>query len=493
MGRIKSLAGDSVIYGISTIIGRFLSFLLTPLYTNFLSKGEVGDINNLYVFIGMIAVFYSLGMESAYFRFYKKNDPENNITVFSNSFIFMVGISLAVTLVLVLISPNISHYFFTNQNAVWLFITAAFIPVTDIVTYAPFAYLRMTRQGKRFAYIKLLTIIVVFALNILFVTQFKLGITGIIWAQIIGNLFCVVLLLPSILQNLVLKLNKPLIKQMLLFGLPTVPAAVSQMILQVSDRIVVGEYCGRDVLGLYSVNYKLGIPMLLFVTLFEYAWKPFYLTHFEDKDAKELFSRVFTYFVLCSTLVFLGSALFLTDIVQLPSIGGKLINPVYYEGMSIIPIVLGAYFFSGIYNNFAVGIQISKKTKYFLYSLVTAGLVNLLLNIVFIPVFGYKTAAWTTLIGYLIAAVLLYVFSRSLYPIKYEWKRVILLIVLALATHFITAEFVEFQYSIKNILIKCAAVLIFLASLKIFGFFTPAEILQIKKMIPFYKNHKLPK
>ncbi len=488
MGRIKNLASDSVIYGVSTIVGRFLSFLLTPLYTNFLSKSDVGDVNNLYVFIGIIVVFYSLGMESAYFRFYKKGDEENNHSVFSNSFIFMGAISFLLSLVWIILSPQLSPYFFTVENARSLFILAAFIPVTDIFTYLPFAYLRMSRRSKSFAIIKLLTVVIAFALNIFFVAYLRWGISGIIWAQIFANLIGVAMLLPFIIKNLRLRIDWQLIKGMLMFGLPTVPASISQMVLQVSDRIVVGEYCGREVLGLYSVNYKLGIPMLLFVNLFEYAWKPFYLSHFEDSDAKELFSRILTYFTLCCAIVFLASSLFMSDLVQMPSIGGKLINPDYYEGMSIIPIILAAYFFSGVYNNFAVGIQISKKTKYFVYSLVTAGVVNVGLNIIFIPIFGYQTAAWTTLLGYIISAALLYHFSHKVYPISYEWRRVGLLIVLSLSIYALASHFLSFEVSLINFVIKILAIVVFIISLKIFGFFTPQEIRQIRRLIPFNKK-----
>lgn len=488
MGRIKSLAGDSVVYGVSTIVGRLLSFLLTPLYTNYLSRADVGDVNNIYVFIGIIVVFYSLGMESAYFRFYKKDHEADNRAAFSNSFIFMSLVALGFSSIWIALSPQLSGYFFTIPNATEIFILSSFIPVTDILTYVPYAYMRMTRQSKRFAITKLAIIVIVFALNILFVTYFRWGVEGIIWAQIIGNLFGVAMLLPIILKNINFNINIPLIKEMMIFGLPTVPAAISQMVLQVSDRIIVGEYCGREILGLYSVNYKLGIPMLIFVNLFEYAWKPFYLNHYEDSDAKELFSRVFTYFVLCCTLIFLATSLFITDLVQLPSIGGRLINPNYYEGLGIIPIILGAYFFNGLYNSFAVGIQVSKQTKYFLYSMLSAGIINVALNLIFVPIYGYEVAAWTTLIGYMVAAGNLYYFSHKVFPIPYEWKRVLVLIGLAIAVFFASRFLVSIEFSWFNVGMKFLAMLAFLVLLKVTGFFTPAELRLIKRFIPFRKK-----
>ncbi len=483
MSRLRSLAGDTVIYGLMTVFGRFITFMLTPIYTNYISQAEIGEVNNVFAYFALIVIFYSFGMESSFFRFYSKNDTDNNIKVFSHSFLFMTIIGAISTIMLIAFSSTLAPGFFSMNDAVWLFALSALIPLTDIIMYIPYGMLRMSRQAKKFAITKFLIICLVFGLNILFITIMKTGISGVIWAQLIANSVGVIILLPIIYRNLRLTFDFALLKEMFRFGFPTLPASLSQIILQVSDRIILNKLCGEQVLGLYTVNYRLGIPMQLFVTLFEYAWKPFYLEHYKDSDAKALFSRIFTYFTLGAALVFIASSLFMSDMVQLPSLGGRLINPDYYVGMGIIPVVLFAYYFNGAYNNFAAGIQITKNTKYLPIALLIAGAVNIAANFVFIPIYGYQVAAWTTLLGYFIAASILYVLSQKVYPIAYEWKRLGIIMISTTATYLIAMELTSFGTSLLNLSIKLAAVAVFGIMMKLFGFFTNQEVAQLKRLI----------
>lgn len=483
MSRLRSLASDTVIYGLMTVFGRFITFMLTPIYTNFISQSAIGEVNNIFAYFALIVIFYSFGMESAYFRFYSKNDSENNIKVFSHSFLFMTIIGLISTVLLLAFSSTLAPEFYSMDNAWSLFALSALIPLTDIIMYIPYSMLRMSRQAKKFALTKFLIICLVFGLNILFITVMKTGISGVIWAQLIANIVGVIILLPIIYRNLRLTFDPQLLKEMFRFGFPTLPASLSQIILQVSDRIILNKLCGEQVLGLYTVNYRLGIPMQLYVTLFEYAWKPFYLEHHKDSDAKALFSRIFTYFTLGAALVFIASSLFMSDMVQLPSLGGKLINPDYYVGMGIIPVVLFAYYFNGAYNNFAAGIQITKNTKYLPVALLIAGAINIIANFIFIPIYGYQVAAWTTLLGYVIAASILYIFSQQVYPIVYEWKRLGIIMISTTATYLIAMEFTSFDTSLFNLSIKLVAVIAFAIMMKLFGFFTNQELIQLKRLL----------
>lgn len=482
MSRLRSLASDTVIYGMMTVFGRFITFMLTPIYTNFISQSEIGEVNNVFAYFALIVIFYSFGMESSFFRYFQKDDLAHNQKVFSHSFLFMTIIGAISTALLLILSPHLASTFYSTKNAVTLFSLSALIPLTDIIMYIPYGMLRMTRHAKKFAYTKFMIIVIVFALNMLFITVMKTGISGVIWAQLIANLVGIIVLLPIIIKNLKFSFDKSLLKEMFVFGFPTLPASLSQIILQVSDRIILSQLCGDKILGLYTVNYRLGIPMQLFVSLFEYAWKPFYLEHHKDSDAKTLFSRIFTYFTLASALVFIGAVLFLSDLVQLPSIGGRIINPRYYVGMGIIPVVLLAYYFNGAYNNFAAGIQITKNTKYFPVALLIAGAVNIAANYIFIPIYGYQVAAWTTLIGYFIAAVILYYLSQKVYPMQYEWRRLGIIFAATIATYLISKEFTNFDISIGNVAIKICALILFALMMKLFGFFTGEEVRQIKKM-----------
>jgi O-antigen/teichoic acid export membrane protein len=229
--------------------------------------------------------------------------------------------------------------------------------------------------------------------------------------------------------------------------------------------------------------------MMLFVSVFEYAWKPFYLSHYDDKDAKQLFARVLTYFTLASAAVFLVTGMFIEYIVQMPFIGGKFIKPEYWVGMGIIPIILGGYFFNGLYNNFAAGFQINKKTEYLPIAIGISAIINIGLNFLLIPVFSYWGAAWATLIAYFCSAVILYLFARKIYPIVYEWKRVGIIISTAIIIY--SASMVltsEMSLSI-SFLFRMIAIIIFFLLLYAFKIFSPAELRRLKQMLRSKKSN----
>jgi O-antigen/teichoic acid export membrane protein len=179
------------------------------------------------------------------------------------------------------------------------------------------------------------------------------------------------------------------------------------------------------------MNYRLGIPMMIFVSMFEYAWKPFYLSHFRDLEAKELFAKVFTYFTICSMVLILLWTFSLDFIIRMPFIGGKFVNPTYWVGLPIVPIVLWGYYFNGVFTNFNAGFLIEKKTNYLPIIVGIAAILNVVINILVIPKYNIYGAAWATFIAYLVEAVLIYYFTLKVYPIKYEWNKVFKVILIA--------------------------------------------------------------
>jgi O-antigen/teichoic acid export membrane protein len=310
-----------------------------------------------------------------------------------------------------------------------------------------------------------------------------MGAIGVLSAQLIANVFALIICLPLIIKNLQFKLDIPMLKEMLIFGVPTIPASISQIILQISDRPIIKALKGASDVGIYGVNYRLGIPMMMLVSMFEYAWKPFYLSHYEEDDAKSLFARIFTYFTLAASLVFLTTSFFIGDLVRFPIRNTYFITSEYWQGLGIIPIVLLGYYFNGAFNNFAAGLQITKKTKYFPYAVGVSAIVNIAMNFALIPKYGYIVAAWSTLISYIVSAALLYYYSQKAYKISYEWKRLSILIGSAALTYGIVTSLIPHDLSIVYISIKLLAILVFMASLKFMGFFTKAELNQIKLLL----------
>jgi len=441
--RILTLASDTFTYGIFILIGRFLTFLLTPFYTNYLTVEEVGDVGNFFALIAFVNVVYAFGMDLAYFRFYSQSNFHQSKIAFTYSYLTIITISLLCSFILWLWAPIYAHHLTNLPGDVFLVRLAVLVPLTDCLMVIPYAYLRMTRQVAKFSLIRFSLIVIAVALNIWFVVVLKIGIKGVFYAQLIANSVGVLLFIPIIIKHLTFSLESKLFKEMLKFGLPTVPATFSGILLQVVDRPILKFLTDSNQVGIYMVNYRLAIPMMLFVAMYDYAWRPFYLTNFESKDAKELFSRIFTYFVYSAGFVFLVTAFFIEFLVRLPFFGGRFIEPTYWQGMDIIPIVMLGYIFNGFYINFNAGINIEKKTQYLPVAVGISAIVNIMLNFVTIPFMGYRGAAWATFWAYLVSAIIIYYYSQKFYPIRYEWKKIVSLGIILISVFGITTTFTK--------------------------------------------------
>ncbi len=354
--KIRSLASDTLVYGVSTVAGRFLTFLLTPLYTNYLSPGEIGDVTAVYAMIAFVNIAYSLGLEPAFMRFWVRDDEQTSQQVFRAAFLGVAAIGILVTIVTVILSPWIatSPVLQLEGNGADIVAIAALVPLFDALVLIPFARLRMQRKPRTFALLRLAAIGINVSLNVVFVVLWGWRVEGVVWAGALSSAATFLLFIPSLTLR---RANFPsapsitsLLKEMLHFGLPTVPASFSSIMVQVADRPILLLMTSSAVVGMYQTNFRLAIPLMMFVTVFEYAWKPFYLSHHHDADAKAIFSRVLTLFTIVCGAIFLVTALFMPYVVQMPFIGGRFINPAYWSGMTIIPIVMfiiGLFYFLG--------------------------------------------------------------------------------------------------------------------------------------------------
>jgi O-antigen/teichoic acid export membrane protein len=224
---------------------------------------------------------------------------------------------------------------------------------------------------------------------------------------------------------LTLHLPAGLYKEVLKFGLPYIPAGLAGIAMQVVDRPIVKALTNDATLGIYQLNYRLGIFMMLIVGMFDYAWRPFFLNHAKDPDAKSLFSKVFTYYVLGAMSIFLVISLFIEDIVRMHFFGKQFFPPVYWQGVEIVPWILLAYVFTGAYVVFVVGVYLEKKTKYLPFVTGAGALLNIGANFFLIPKIGILGAALSTLLSYIIMAVGMYFASQRFYRVQYEWSKVL--------------------------------------------------------------------
>lgn len=482
--KLKELAGQTVTYGIFTIVGRFLTFILFPLYINFLPKSAYADIVILYSYIGVLNILYASALESAFFRYYDKDDLQQSRSVFSHSFFTILIFGLIISGTIFIFSDSLTFILSGEiKNTADLIRLAAFVPLIDAIQFIPFGLLRMTNKARSFVIIRFIHVIIFVTLSYIAIAVLGMGVFAVLGIQLIASLITLAIHSRRIIENLTFTYDSKLMKLLLKYGVPTLPAALSTIFLNVADKPVVKEFAGSDAQAVYSANYRLGIPMLLFITAFDYAWRPFFLNNYKNEGSNDLFSKILTYFTLMGALIFLSFSFFVKYIVQTPFIGkGKLLPDDYSGGMVIIPIILLAYWFNGMYNNFSASLHIAKKTKYLAYSIVTGTLIYFAIMFLTVPVYGYIGAAWATLAGFATNAILIYYFAHKSYHIQYDWIKISIIAILTTLIYFVNHTF-SFNFgTLADIFFKISLLVMFLLLLRLFGFFTKQEIAAIKKL-----------
>ncbi len=480
--KLKSLGSDTLIYGIAKFASRFLTFLLVPIYTNYIPKGAVGEIYYLFAVIAFTNIIFGFGMEPAFLRFYTKDSITQSKKSFTHAFLTISIITVAITGIIFASAESFASYFPALEEPVYIIRLAAMVPLLDAFLIVPYAYMRMTRRSMRFAITQFTFVIIGVGLNLFFILVLGWGTEAVFWSNIIASFYAIVIVSDIIFKNIKFKIDKGLLKQMLRFGIPTIPASFAAVMLQLVDRPILKALTDPETVAVYSINYKLGIPMMLLVSMFDYAWRPFFLSHYEEPDAKRMFARVLTYFTMLSAGIFLLTGLFIEYAVRIPFIGGSLINPDYWDGMVIIPIILGGYFFHGWFTNFQAGFHITKKTEYLPIAIGAGALVNVAMNFLLIPIISYHGAAWATLGGYAVSAGILYAFTRKVYPTNYEWRRLVILIISTLAVYFAGQYLTRDMDILMGLIVRLITAVLFFGLLRVMGFFTPAELHGIKSL-----------
>ena len=482
LSKIKQLTSETAIYGISTVLGRFLNFILVPFYTNVLKPGVYGVVTTVYAYIAFLNVIYTFGLEAAYFKYASTLEIGNKKENFSTPLISIFCTSLFFSIILLLFSQDISNIAAGGNHIIVKY--SAGILFFDALCVIPFATLRLEKKAKRFAFIKLFNIVINVTLNLVLLLVYHMGIEGIFISALVASIFTFVLLLPTIVSNFEFCFPKKLYKELLLFGLPYIPSALSVIIIQVIDRPILEKLLNYEVVGVFQANYRLGIIMMLVVSMFEYAWRPFFLTNAKEENAKEIFARVLTYFTIFSCFIFLVVSLFISEFVQIPLPGrGHIIGEKYWGGLNIVPIILLSYIFNGFYTNFVVGVYIEKKTKYLPLVTGASAISNIVFNLILIPHFQMLGAACATLISYIVMAGGMYFLNQKFYRIKYEYKR-LAIIAISTVLFFLIFLIIRGHFSILvEVIIKLLLICAFISSFFYTKFLYSNELEEIKLLL----------
>jgi O-antigen/teichoic acid export membrane protein len=441
--KIKELTKDTAIYGISTIVGRFLGFLLVPFYTHFISRSDMGIYTNIYAYLAFLNIFYIYGMDAAFMKFSSLAPAEEKKQTFATAYLTVFLSTLLLSGALFLLRQPFVRLMEVPGLYRKLVYYVILILLFDTLALIPFANLRLERKAKKFAAIKLANILLNLGLNLAFFIRFHLGIEAIFAANLIASAVTFLLLLPEIWPRLRLRIQRVQLRQMLRFGLPYLPASLASIMVQVIDRPIVLAMTDADTLGLYQTGYKLGIFMMLVVSMFQYAWQPFFLNNAKENNAREIFAKVMTLFVLAASLLWVVVSLFITNAASWEFAPGRsLIEGHFLPGLVVVPIILLAYLFNGIYVNLQAGLYIAEKTKYFPVVTAAGALVNVGANLLLIPRLGIAGAALATLASYVVMAAGLFYFAQKCYKIEYEYGKVLKI----LGTIFVTGSLYYYLY-----------------------------------------------
>jgi len=335
LSRIKRLGTETAVYGISTILGRFLNFLLVPFYTNVLPPGEYGIVAYVYSIIAFINVIYSYGMESAYFKYSSTLEIGTPRQNFSTPFVSLFGSTVIFTVLIIAGSGPISGWLsLPGKFGTVLYLSAAILAL-DALAIIPFASLRMEHKATAFAGVKFLNIVINVGMNLVCLLVLHMGATGVFVAGATASALTLLMLLPTIARHLTFRFSLPLWKSLLRFGLPYVPAGLSAMAMQVIDRPILRAMTDDATVGIYQANYRLGIFMMLVVSMYDYAWRPFFFATAREPDAKESFARILTYLLLVMSAIGLALTLFIDNIAMMSLFGRHLIGPGYWRHLPV--------------------------------------------------------------------------------------------------------------------------------------------------------------
>ena len=428
MGKLQAIAKDTAIYGLSSIVGRFLNYLLVPLYTAQLSaaSGGYGIITNIYAYVALILVLLTFGMETTYFRFTNKTHTDSE-TVYGTTLISVGSLSLLfAVLVLILLNP-ISQLMGYESHPEYIGVMAVTVAI-DAFLCIPFAHLRQQKKALKFAALKLLNIGVSILLNLIYFYWMDGKDVG--YAFYI-NLVCTVMLAVCLLTEYTgfrWKLDTKLLRTMLSYSWPILVLGIAGILNQTADKMLFPYiYHGSDMheqLGIYGACSKIAMIMAMITQAFRFAYEPIVFAGVKDKDQHEMYTQAMKYFIIFTLLAFLLVMAYL-DILK------YIIGADYWVGLRVVPIVMAAEIMMGIYFNLSFWYKIIDKT---IWGAIFSGigcLVLLAVNIIFVPRYGYIACAWGGFAGYGVAMLVSYFVGQKYYPLNYPLKDIAVYVISA--------------------------------------------------------------
>jgi len=439
MTQIKKLAGQTAYYGISSILARVLNFLLLPIWTDRLDRDEYGAASEVYGFVALLLIIYTFGMETAFFRFARKDDIKK---VYHSSTTAVSIVSLLLSSLIFFNADALAQYLGENVKAVYVQYIAAILFI-DAIVAIPFAMLRLKEKALKFALIKTTVVSITILLNLMLLIVFPDILAGkylsglsptveqifkpeqqigyIFLANLLANLCYLPLLWREFIQ-LRFSIHTPTLLNMLKYALPLFIMGLAGMFNEQGYTILFerafpknGELTGTEALGVFGSTVKLSVIMMLGIQAFRYAAEPFFFNHADNKEAPELFAKIMHYFFVTNVVVLVAVTL------NTPLISDIFIqNDDYKQALYVLPVLMMAKLFYGVYVNLSVWFKLKDKTLFGSYFAGTGALITVIGNLALIPTLGYLGSALTSLACYSVMCILCYSFGRRYFPIPYK-------------------------------------------------------------------------
>ena len=496
---IKALAGQTVIYGMGTIVPRLLNYLLVPLYVRVFAAGVYGQITDLYAWIAFLLALLTYGMETTFFRYTQKADSDKVFNNIISCIILTTGIFLVLYSSLYKSFAHLIQYEHNTQYVLFLGIIVAL----DALTAVPFAKLRKNNKAKLFTLIKIANVTLNIGLNLFFLLGISETASAIseqlfgpqagllVWvliSNVLSSFLSLLLLIPQF-KGFRFELDKSLIRPMLAYALPILLINLVGMVNEVADKILIkyltpipdadtlanidmtGEEYALQQLGIYGANFKLAVLMTIFIQMFRYASEPFFFGKAKDRNAPELYAKVMTYFVIFCLLIFLGVMLYIDILKYFVGRGGS----DYHEGLVIVPIVLIANMFYGIVFNLSIWFKLTDKTFSGTIISIAGALVTLLCLFVLVPRIGYIGAAIAHLACYTVMMLVSYFWGQKVFKVPYQVGRIAIYMALAIGLYLLSTAFVDYSMVIR-LVINTLLILVYIGIVIVFERKNPLKI-----------------
>lgn len=437
MAGIKSLVKDTAIYGLSSIIGRFLNYLLVPIYTRVLDPGEYGIVTNLYGYTALVLVILTFGMETTYFRFANKEEDKAD-TVFTNSFAFVSTLTLVFLITVFLFIDPISRALHYTDHRHYILLMAVVVSI-DVIQALPFCRLRLQKKAMKFASLRLLFIALNISLNLLYFVVWDVrDVTYVFVLNLVCSTIITFFFLPDLFK-LKWELDFSILRQMLDYTWPLFILGITGILNQTADKIIFplvypDEVAGKELLGIYGGCVKIAMIMAMITQAFRYAYEPIVFAQAKSKDKNETYALGMKFFIIFTLLAFLAVIAFLPILQEI--VGKK-----YQVGMKVVPIVMIAEIMMGVYFNLSFWYKLIDKTIYGAWFSMAGCIVLFAVNLLGIPHFSYMACAWGGLLGYGTAMTLSYIVGQRMNPIRYDLKSIGCYVLLTALLYFAMTAF----------------------------------------------------